>query len=232
MSSPPRIIQPELLDELPPEDPRARRSRQDLRRVNAWMGNGRILIRALNGLPINPPSTLAELGAGDGDLMLRLGKRLAGRWPGVRVWLVDQHRLLTAQTTEQFARLGWTADAVRADALEWLSHAQAVDVIVANLFLHHCEAGALRMLFGAVADRTQAFIACEPRRRRFAWTAGLMLGLIGCGAVTRHDAVVSVRAGFSDGELSRLWPQRESWSLREGRAGLFSHRFAAWREGG
>ena len=36
--------------------------------------------------------------------------------------------------------------------------------------------------------------------------------------MTRHDAVVSVRAGFRDGELSALWPHEPGWKLDEGAA--------------
>jgi hypothetical protein len=43
-----RLVQPEILDTLPPDDPRALRSRRDLRRVNAWMGNDAIMAQALN----------------------------------------------------------------------------------------------------------------------------------------------------------------------------------------
>jgi hypothetical protein len=56
--------------------------------------------------------------------------------------------------------------------------------------------------------------------------------LIGCNAVTRHDAAASVRAGFAGRELSALWPARPGWRLREGRAGLFSHLFVARMERG
>ena len=38
-----RVLEPEWLDALPHEDPRARRSRRDLVRVNALMGNDRIV---------------------------------------------------------------------------------------------------------------------------------------------------------------------------------------------
>jgi hypothetical protein len=47
--------------------------------------------------------------------------------------------------------------------------------------------------------------------------------------VTRHDAVVSVRAGFADRELSALWPSGMTWTLRERARGLFSHCFVASR---
>jgi hypothetical protein len=37
-----------------------------------------------------------------------------------------------------------------------------------------------------------------------------LLWLIGCNAVTRHDAAVSMRAGFIRQELSALWPDRQN----------------------
>jgi len=40
---------------------------------------------------------------------------------------------------------------------------------------------------------------------------------------------VSVRAGFSDKDLSALWPAGDAWQLSENSAGLFSHCFIAKR---
>jgi hypothetical protein len=228
--SPPRIVERELLDELPPNDPRAVRARRDLRRVNAWMGNGRILVRALRRVPLDKPvETIAELGAGDGRLMLRLAQRLASRWPGVRVLLVDRHDLLDSHTAEEFSRLGWSVEPVAADVFQWLPHARETDLMIANLFLHHFEPEALRRILQMVAERVKVFAACDPRRFPFARTAGWLLWLIGCSAVTQQDGVISVRAGFANNELSCLWPEGERWRMKEGRAGVFSHRFVAWR---
>jgi len=36
-----------------------------------------------------------------------------------------------------------------------------------------------------------------------------------------------VRAGFSGGEISTLWPDKQNWRLTEQRAGAFSHLFVA-----
>ena len=79
-----------------------------------------------------------------------------------------------------------------------------------------------------LAGRTRCFVACEPRRSRLALAGSSLLGVIGCNDVTRHDAVVSVRAGFRDGELAALWP-RDGWEIRERGRGLFSHVLAARR---
>jgi hypothetical protein len=55
--------------------------------------------------------------------------------------------------------------------------------------------------------------------------------MLGCNAVTCHDATVSVRAGFSGRDLSVLWPPSADWELSESRAGLFSHLLVARRKG-
>jgi hypothetical protein len=63
----------------------------------------------------------------------------------------------------------------------------------------------------------------------FSLCAAALLGVIGCNRVTRHDAKISVRAGFAENELSALWPLDQGWRLRERQAGLFSHCFVAQR---
>src|SRR5947208_17107735 len=91
-----RFVEPELLDTLPADDPGAVGSRRDLQRLNAWMGHGQIMARALrSALDGAAPQQLVELGAGDGEFMLRLARRLSPRWPGVRVTLVDQKETVT-----------------------------------------------------------------------------------------------------------------------------------------
>jgi hypothetical protein len=71
------------------------------------------------------------------------------------------------------------------------------------------------------------FVAVEPRRARWPLFCSRLLWAIGCNDVTRHDAVVSVRAGFSRNELSSLWPDKQNWQLTEQSAGAFSHLFIA-----
>jgi hypothetical protein len=102
------------------------------------------------------------------------------------------------------------------------------DVIVVNLFLHHFEGATLVALLAAIASRTGRFFACEPYRARLALVGSRLIGAIGANAVTREDAVLSVRAGFRAQEISALWPGHDAaWTLREYPAGLFSHCFRA-----
>jgi hypothetical protein len=228
-----RRVEPELLDTLPADDPGAVRSRRDLQRVNAWMGNAgimqRVLSQTLRGGPA--PKRISELGAGDGTFALRLAKRMAHCWPHATVVLVDQQSLVTRQTRSGFAALQWTVESVQADVFDWLARslADSSDVTLANLFLHHFEAEELRRLLQQVARQTKIFLACEPRRFGAAVLATKLLWLIGCNQVTRHDATVSVRAGFADHELTRLWPNDAHWRLNERPASFASHCFVAQR---
>src|SRR5437879_305725 len=96
-----RRVESELLDELPPSDRRAQGSRRDLQRLNGWMGHAGILARLIRSVP-EPPKTIAEIGAGDGTLMLRLARRLSSSWRGVSVQLLDRQSLITPETLAQF----------------------------------------------------------------------------------------------------------------------------------
>ena len=225
-------VEPELLDALPPEDAAARRSRQDLSRLNSLMQHGRIVAQALTAACARcPPQRIVDLGAGDGSFMLGLARELAWRWQTVDVVLVDRQKILQEATRWGFRELGWNCEPVQADAFDWLTHSElcSSDCIVANLFLHHFAEPGLRRLLMLAAARVSSFVACEPRRTPAVLTASRCLGLIGCNRVTRHDAIVSVRAGFLDHELSRLWPSVREWKVVEREAGLFSHLFVATR---
>lgn len=225
-----RIVRPELLDALPANDPRAIQSRRDLRRVNGFMGNVGIIQRNLgNAFAKNPPRTLIEIGAGDGSFLLRVAERLARRWPNVEVTFVDQQRVVSGDTESAMQNLGWKTSVVCADVFDFLAACAPVDVVVANLFLHHFESDKLSELLRRIAKKTKVFVACEPRRYRWAVPGTKLLWLLGCNDVTRHDALASVRAGFQGKELSELWPQTGGWKIEESESGLFSHSFAVVR---
>lgn len=233
-----RRVEPEILDTLSPDDPRARGSRRDLNRVNWIMGNARVLAKALAAAAPAAPARIIDLGAGDGALSLGLARRLTRRWPAMRLTLVDRAPAVERATLAAIRATGWQAESVAADAFDWCgaagddTSAAGGDAFVANLFLHHFEAPALQRLFGLLAPRAAIFAAAEPRRNLLALTGSRLLGLIGCNAVTRHDAVVSVRAGFAGKEISALWPETGGWRLGERPFGLASHLFVAARGAG
>ncbi|MEO5596247.1 MAG: hypothetical protein ABIQ97_03795 [Lysobacteraceae bacterium] len=234
-----RVVEPEWLDDLPAQDPRAVRSRADLRRINRLMRHPSLLLKTLDawigkrasphgGLPIR----LLELGAGDGSLLLQIAQQRAYDWPVVHLQLLDLQPVVSQETLDAYRALGWTVEVVQCDVFDWCHQVdtEVRPIVVANLFLHHFEGDRLDLLLRGIAARARAFVCLEPKRSRMALIGSHLLGLIGCNDVTRHDAVISVRAGFTDQELSACWPTDEKWSLDETGAGLFSHRLQAVRE--
>jgi hypothetical protein len=236
MNAMPRVVTPELLDDLDPGDPRALRSRRDLRRVHRAMRSVQILKTAIGSLPLRPPPrSIIELGAGDGTLLLRLARSLGNSWRGVHLTLLDRHDLIALDTHAGFRALGWTVTVIEADVLEWSRPplGPRYDLCLANLFLHHFKGAELQALLAGGAARTNVFIACEPRRDRFSRLASRLIGLLGANAVTREDAVKSVAAGFTGHELSTVWASAPgAWATTEYRALPFSHCFTAVRRGG
>jgi hypothetical protein len=226
-----RACQPELLDHLPVDDPGAIGSRRDLRRLNAWMGNARYIVRALKACLPAQGARVLEIGAGDGTFFLEVAKRLTSAGS---LMLLDRQDLVAPITGRNLQGLGWQAKTICADVFESLtSQTSQTEVhyhaIIANLFLHHFSDDDLKRLFQACTGKASLFIATEPRRSHLALLAGKLVWAIGCNSVTRHDVMVSIRAGFADRELSDLWPKEVSWVCEERPAGLWTHLFMAKR---
>jgi hypothetical protein len=228
-----RTVQPELLDILPADDPHAIGSRRDLVRLNTLMQHGKVLADILGHLLArHGKARVIELGAGDGTLLLDIAQRLNRQKPTqqIEVTLVDRQKTARGNLMEEFQSFGWTARIAAADVFDFLeAETPGNSIVVANLFLHHFNGTQLKELFALAAKRANAFVALEPRRSALPLFLSSMVGLIGCNSVTRHDAPVSVRAGFRGHELSHLWPAGNDWKLNERPLGLCSHVFIAER---
>ena len=198
------------------------------------MLHARIMARTLTGAFVGQsPRSIVELGAGDGTHLARLAKshcappetstRCARRSPAI-----DE-----SGTKSEFNALLWPVEFLEMDVFDWLQrpHNEHSDLTIANLFLHHFTEDHLRRLLCHAARQTGCFVTCEPRRATFSLCGAALLGVVRCNGVARHDARISVRAGFAKSELSRLWPVGNGWRLLERQSGLFSHCFVAQRIG-
>ncbi len=204
-----RDVQPEILDSLPAADPAARRSRRDLRLINALMGNHRWLRRRAAG------ERCVELGAGDGAL----ARALAGR--GAEVEALD----LAPPPADLPGRVRWR----RGDLFESLPEARG-ETVIACLILHHFTAPLLARLGEAIEQGgARRVLAAEPHRSRLALVEGRLLFPL-VNTVTRHDMIVSIRAGFRRGELAAaLGLDRSRWRIVESTTALGALRFEACR---
>lgn len=212
-----RVLQPELLDTLPPDDPDAMRAREEMLQVNGIMGNHRWIERMVRRHR-EEGWRVTELGAGDGALSLRLLE--AGC-----VTEADLHAFDLAPRPEQWPAVAhWTQGDVLAQALP------DTEIVVANLFLHHFTTEQLRMLGGHLSSATRLIVAAEPARR---WIYSLM-GRVFCEVtelnhVQRHDMQASIRAGFRGRELREALGLGDEWRVSVYEHPMGAHRFVAWR---
>jgi hypothetical protein len=226
-----RRVEDEWLDHMASDDPRAIVARRDLRWVNSCMFHGRIMVSLLRRHSWNKrPNTFVDLGGGDGTFTLGLARRLAANWPSVIVTVVDRRPLVSEATYAAFGKLGWSVVPLVMDANEFLErNRHSIDIMITNLFLHHFTADQLAGILRKISRAADCFIACEPRRAFPSVIGARLLWALGCNEVTRHDARVSVAAGFNGRELAMAWPDSSNWRLFERPSGLFTHSFAAVR---
>ena len=209
-----RIITPEILDDLSPEDPRAIRSRRDLLKINAFLGNARWVRRELQKCR-EIEEGIVELGAGDGMLCRDLHRSLGS---------------ISVTGLDFTPRPGKLDDGIQWQSGDFFTTLPGVKggVCIGNLILHHFSQDTLRAL-GQELERFSVLVFTEPLRSHLpllfshlAWPFA--------GEVTRHDMPASIRAGFRKGELPALLGLHSGrWIVRETSSWLGSLRLIAFR---
>ena len=210
-----RTLQPELLDSLSPNDPAALHNRRDLRLTNRLMGNHRWLARTLPPL-LRPGELTLELGAGTGELGLRLARQSLpvdglDLWPRPDAWPA--------------ARAWHSAD------LRQFRAYPPYAAIFGNLIFHQFPEAELAALGAEIRRHARVILACEPSRRRLSQTLYRVLGpLFGANEVSLHDAHVSIAAGFRGDELPRaLGLDSSTWDCRSTTTALGAYHMVAIR---
>tara|TARA_B100000927_G_scaffold26560_1_gene19932 strand:+ start:283 stop:918 length:636 start_codon:yes stop_codon:yes gene_type:complete len=190
-----RAVIPEILDSLPPDDRQAQRSRRELRFINTVMGNSRWILSCLSGAAYG--AEVHELGAGDGSLLRKIAAR------GFRLCGYD----LSPRPADLCESLLWQQG-------DFLENKESFEgIVVGSLILHHLEAEELQRLGKRLRGADQLLFV-EPLRSHLALIQGCALKLF-LGPVTRHDMMVSIRAGFRPGELPLMLGLDHEWKVEE-----------------
>ncbi len=212
-----RVIQPELLDQLPPDDPDAMRARDEMLQVNGIMGNHRWIERMVRRHR-ESGWQITELGAGDGALSMRLLESGCCTEAGLQAYDL-------APPPEHWpAAAHWTRGDVLAQMLP------ETEIVVANLFLHHFTREQLRLLGSRLSPATRLIVASEPARHWVHTLSGrLFCEVAELNHVQRHDMQVSIRAGFRGDELRDALGLDATWQTCVSSHPFGAYRFMAWR---
>jgi len=212
-----RDIQPELLDLLPQNDPRAVRAREEMLIVNGAMRNHHWIERMVRRHG-QKGWNMTELGAGDGALSLRLLN--SGLCREEEMQAVD----LVSRPFNWPVAAGWFTGDVIAAALP---HSE---VVIANLFLHHFTNQELHSIGSKISPTTRLIVAAEPARLwRNRFLGRLLCEVAELNDVQIHDMQLSIRAGFRGKELGLALGLGDEWQMHVQMHPLGAYRFMAER---
>ena len=187
-----RLIKPELLDHLPPEE--ARLNLADLVRINRHFGGHSVLRKTVAGIAgANERFTLLDIGAASGDTA-RLIQEI---FPKASITSLDYNAVNLG--TAPHPKL--LADAFRLPFLP-----ASFDFVVSSLFLHHFEdPQVIELLRNFYQIARRGLLVCDLERHMapYLFLPATKL-LFGWQRITVHDGVISVRASFRARELAKL----------------------------
>jgi SAM-dependent methyltransferase len=188
-----RVIRPEWLDELPPEE--AGPNLRDLERINRLLGGHEVLRKTMAALaiPSGESFTFLDVGAATGDM----GRCVRELYPQTQVTSFDLHVCHLE---------GAGKPSVCGDAFAMPFQPGSFDFVHCSLFLHHfqdAEVVSLLRSFGAIARRGVIVNDLERHPLAYYFLPMTRWWFRWC-PVTLHDGPISVEAGFHTEELRIL----------------------------
>jgi 2-polyprenyl-3-methyl-5-hydroxy-6-metoxy-1,4-benzoquinol methylase len=187
-----RLIQPELLDHLPPEE--ARPNLADLVRINTRFGGHSVLRKVMASVAsAREEFTLLDIGAASGDA----ARLIRANFPNACITSLDYNAV----------NLGAAPyPKVLGDAFQLPFSAGAFDFVLSSLFLHHFEnAEAVELLGRFYEIARRALLVCDLERHILPYLfLPATKPLFHWQRITVHDGMISVRASFRARELSKL----------------------------
>ncbi len=187
-----RVLKPEILDTLPPEEARA--SLADLVRINKYWGGHSTLRKLIRGIiPEGEACTVLDVGAASGDM----GRCLEAARPGARVTSLDY--IPSHLAAAPGAR-------VAADAFHLPFAARSFDCVFSSLFLHHFSDDQVVGLLAESGRVARRYVLAIDLWRHPApyYFIGWTRLLFGWHPVSVHDGKISVEAAFHRRELTEL----------------------------
>ena len=194
----------ELLDDPAADPTQAAESLRNIARANRWFGNRAALRRGLGRLLKDVPAgrqlTLLDIGTGAGDL------------PGVAVQWARTRRLeLRPVGLERSPVAASLASAAGVPTIVACAGApplrdRSVDLVLVSQVVHHLAPEAAIALFRRCDQLARHGVIVLDLHRAFGAQAAFAVGarLLRFDAATRHDGLVSIRRGYTTGELQRL----------------------------
>jgi SAM-dependent methyltransferase len=185
-------------------------SLDDLRVANRYFGGARSILRPLGALlRSRPPGTVRvlDVGCGSADVPRALAGWARRRAVPLQITAVDRDAVVVAQAA--LACRSWPEiRVVQADARRLPFADGGFHYVVSSMLLHYfglAEASAILVQWRRLA--TRAVVVADVRRHWFPCAAITVLGRVSRHPLFRAGHGLTVRRGFTPGELGRLGGQ-------------------------
>ncbi|MFU8829140.1 MAG: methyltransferase domain-containing protein [Phycisphaerales bacterium] len=228
-----RQLTPEWMDDPAVDPAELKEALAFIRKVNLRLGGVKALTKHLDRWSANWPKgheiSILDIATGSADIPVEVVRWARERGHTVRITAVDIHETTLESAREYVQReLGEDApiELVRADAKELVDRfgPLSFDYVHAGMFLHHLtEIEILTVL--RIMDRlaVRGIVWNDLVRSRTAM-AGIWALTLGQSDMIKHDARVSVRAGFTKKEV-RNYARRTSLGYCRYRSSFLTQRF-------
>jgi 2-polyprenyl-3-methyl-5-hydroxy-6-metoxy-1,4-benzoquinol methylase len=226
----PRRLTPELMDNPNADPAELAQALAFIRSINRRMGGTKALLQHLErwskSWPKGQTITLLDVATGSADLPIAAARWAHSRGLDLRITAIDIHDQTLSQAQRQLETTGTEIRLMKLDALSILDRfgPKSFDYVHAGLFLHHLsDQTAIQMLDFMRKVARQALIWNDLVRSPLA-LAFIRCATLGRSRMIRHDATVSVEAGFTRAEAidiahrAGMAQPSYSWSL-------WTHRF-------
>ncbi len=204
-----RVLTPELMDDPAIDREELRRSLAYIRGVNRWLGGSAALLGLLRrwsrSWPRDRPITLLDVGTGSADIPVAARQWAQRAGFDLRVTGVDLHDTTLALAREHTAGVDGI-DLIKADARRCGDHFApgSFDYVHAGMFLHHLAADDVLVVLRTMHRLARRGIVWNDLVRSPLSATVVRLLVTGQPPTVRHDAVVSIRAGFTRREALNL----------------------------
>lgn len=198
--TPPRSLEPEILDAPVADAGELARSLRHVAQVNRWLGGARALHRHLAPLVRQgDPLGILDIGTGNGETLAEVATWARLRGCEVRTVGVDTSAQMLA-----FAARDGGVPVLRADGLHLPFSDGAFDAAVCTLTLHHFDDAGAVALVREMARVARFLVLVNDLERNLMNRLGaraLALTVWRANRITRHDGPLSVRRSFTAPEL-------------------------------
>jgi hypothetical protein len=203
-----RTITPEWLESPAVTSQELARGMAFIRKVNRQWGGVKAVLEPLKAWSRRWPDaarpiTLLDLGAGSADIPLAIAQWARRQRLEVRITAVDSNPRVLDIARAHIGQEPWIS-LVAADVRKLPFAPGSFDYAISSLLLHHLQDIEVMTVLRIMETLSLRGMIWSDLSRHWLAHQAVWLGTLGSGQVIHHDAVASVRAGFTRSEVLSL----------------------------